>query len=147
MHTIQQKQAQLQTERALLGRQYQSIVEYSHGLTESIGELKHNADKTLKDRTQLEQELTTISSEIVTRQDRLLVLTERSQQMESNPAALHFASMRKRLPDPIDGTLLRKFSEPKARGLLKWKGILIEAPLGLPVSCLLYTSPSPRDRG
>jgi len=136
VHTIQQKHLQLQSERNRLGKRYQSIVEYSHGVSESIGELQSNADKSLEDRTQLERELTTISSDIVTEQDRLLALRQRLQLIESNPVVTHFAGMRKKLPDPIEGTLLRKFSEPKAKGLLKWKGILIEAPLGLPFSAV-----------
>jgi len=136
VHTIQQKQLRLQTERNLLGKRYQSIIEYSHGISESIGELRSNADKSLENRTQLERELSDISSEIVAKQDRLLSLKQRLQLMESNPAVAHFASMRKKLPDPIEGILLRKFSEPKAKGLLKWKGILIEAPLGLPFSAV-----------
>ena len=136
VHTIEQKQLQLQAERARLREQYQTIVEYSQGISESIDELHSDASKTLEDRTQLEQELADISSEIVSRQDRISALQQRLQRLESNPATTHFASMRKQLPDPVEGTLIRKFSEPKAKGLLKWKGILIEAPLGLPFSAV-----------
>jgi len=136
VHTIEQKQLQLQKKRTRLGDQYQSIVEYSHGISESIDKLQSNTSKTLEDRTQLERELTEISAEIVTKQDRLSTLRKRLQHLQSNPATIHFASMRKKLPDPVEGILIRKFSEPKAKGLLKWKGILIEAPLGLPISAV-----------
>jgi len=84
VHTIEQKQLQLQTKRVRLGEQYQSVVEYNQLINESIGELRNDADKTLKDRSQLERELTAISSEIVTRQDRLLALKQRLQRVESN---------------------------------------------------------------
>ena len=111
-------------------------MEYSHGISESIGELQENASKSLESRTRLERELADISSEIVAKQDRISALNERLLRIESNPATAHFAAMRHQLPDPVEGNLIRKFSEPKARGLLKWKGILIEAPLGLPFSAV-----------
>jgi len=136
IHTIEKKQRQLQTERTRLGKQYQSIIEYSQGISESLGELQENASKSLENRTRLERELADISSKIVTRQDRISELNQRLQRMESNPATAYFAAMRQKLPDPVKGNLIRRFSEPKARGLLKWKGILIEAPLGLPFSAV-----------
>lgn len=136
VHTTQQKHEQLQTRKRQLGKRYQSIIDYNQGITDSIDELQNDADTLLQRRAQLEQQLTEISSEIVAKQDRISALTQRSQLLLSNPDALHFGTLKKKLKDPVEGRLIRQFSEPKAKGLLKWKGILVEAPLGLPFTAV-----------
>lgn len=136
VHATQQKQIQLQTKRTLLSKRYQSIVEYSQNISDSIGELQNNATKVLDRRTQLELQLVEISSEIVARQDRVSKLIQRSESIKSDPTSQHFDKLQKKLRDPVEGRLIKKFAEPKAKGLLKWKGILVEAPLGMPFTAV-----------
>lgn len=136
IHITQQEQQQLQSQRTLLNKKYQSIVAYNQNIDASIGALQSDADKLLQQRQHLEQQLTDVSAQIVAMQDRKSALTQRSRQMATDPQALHFSNLRGKLEDPVEGSLLRQFSEPKAKGLLKWKGVLIEAPLGLPFTAV-----------
>jgi len=63
-------------------------------------------------------------------------LRERAAFLSHYPKALKFEQLQKRLPDPIEGELLKVFAEPKAKGLLKWSGILVSAPLGIPFNAV-----------
>ncbi len=132
IYTTRKQQQQLQTKKTLLDQRTQVLIEYESNVKQSIGEMQGHFDKLVQRRNRLEHQLTEISSQIVERQDRITTLAERSTLALANPPSLYFGNFEKKLKDPVEGRIIKEFSEPKARGLLKWKGILIEAPLGLP---------------
>lgn len=136
VHTTRKHQQQLQSKRTLLDQRYQALIEYDQNVKDSIEDMQNKFDTLIGRRKKLEHQLTEISAQIVARQDRVLSLTERSQQMLADPDLMHFANLEKKLKDPVEGRIFKEFSEPKAKGLLKWKGILIDAPLGLPFSAV-----------
>jgi len=78
----------------------------------------------------LETQLIEVSSAIANKQDQASLITNRRELLQKNPDSLKFANMKAKLPDPIGGSLQKSYQEPKAQGLLKWSGILIDAPLG-----------------
>lgn len=136
LHTTRKHQQQLETHRVLLDKRYQALVDYDQSVKNSINTAKTQFATVIEQRQVLEGKLTEISAQIVARQDRVLSLTDRSQQLQSDPNLRHFSNLNKKLKDPIAGRVVREFSEPKAKGLLKWKGILVEAPLGLPFTAV-----------
>jgi len=136
VHTTGKYQRNLEIQQQKLSKQQENIVAYGRGITDSVQTLELHTSDLLEKRKHLEHQLISISSEIVLKQDRLAKLTHQSQQLLSNPQALQFAKRKKHLPDPVEGTLIRRFNEPKAKGLLKWKGILVAAPLGLPFTAV-----------
>ena len=129
MHTAVKHQTQLQDKRALLEKRQLSLIKYQQDIDKSIGERQSHIDTLLEQREKLEQQLVEISAQIVSGQDRISSLTRKSQQSLSTA---HFSKHGKPLRDPVEGTVIKRFSEPKAKGLLKWQGVLVEAPLGLP---------------
>lgn len=132
IYTTRKHQQQLQNKRTLLDQRYKTLIEYENSVKQSIGEMQGHFNKLVQQRKHLEHQLTEISSQIVERQDRISSLKERSTLAQTRPASLYFGNFENKLKDPVEGRVIRAFSEPKAKGLLKWKGILIEAPLGLP---------------
>ncbi len=136
LHTTRKHQQQLETKRILLDKRYAALIEYDQTVKNSINNAKTQFAKTIDRRKSLEHKLTEISAQIVARQDRILSLNERSQQLQSDASLVHFGNLKSKLNDPVEGRIVRKFSEPKAKGLLKWKGILVEAPLGLPFTAV-----------
>ncbi len=96
-------------------------------LLSSLKDLTNNRDDLQQLRQSLEQEFSELTSQIVSKQDALDSFTTRLSEIEDNPDALVFTHHQGTLPDPVSGQLLRQFAEPKARGLLKWEGILISA--------------------
>lgn len=136
LHTTRKHQQQLETKRTLLDKRYAALIEYDQTVKNSIINAKTQFANTIERRKSLEHKLTEISAQIVARQDRILSLNERSQQLQSDASLVHFGNLKRKLNDPVEGRIVRKFSERKAKGLLKWKGILIEAPLGLPFTAV-----------
>ncbi len=49
-----------------------------------------------------------------------------------------FVAQKGKLPWPAKGTFLSKFGQSKARGDLKWNGVLIKAPFGTPVHVISH---------
>ncbi len=136
VHTTQKHKQQLAEQHQLLTRRLQSLLEYNSSISDSLGELDGLNNSLLDKRRNLEQQLAVLSGEIVERQDRITDLERRFQKLRSNPAQMQFARLRKKLPDPVAGTLFKKFAEPKAKGLLRWDGILVAAPLGEPFNAV-----------
>jgi len=136
IHTARKHQDQLKTKKALLDKRYQSIMKYNQGVKDSITELRTHFEKMLERRQDLEYQLTEFTDRISVRQERISRLTEKSQLMVSSPDKAGFRALARKLLDPVEGQLIRRFSEPKAKGLLKWKGILVQAPLGLPFTAV-----------
>ncbi len=130
VYTTEKHQKALQAQRLELGQRQQTLENYGHTISSSIDQLKDRSESLIERRINLERQLTVLSSEIVQKQDRVERLVQRSEQLKGDPASLQFAKLQKRLPDPVQGTLFKQFAEPKAKGLLKWEGILITAPLG-----------------
>ena len=53
-------------------------------------------------------------------------------------AAQPFQKVQGRLPWPVSGKLLARFGSPRAGGLLKWQGVVIDAPPGAQVRAPFY---------
>ncbi len=135
-HTLAEDNSRLELQqRQLLDRQ-QTILQYGKGLSESIDDLHESKKILLERRENLEVQLEKITADLALKQDRVSRLTARTNQWEFDPLSIEFASLKKKLSDPIGGELLKRFAEPKARGLLKWQGMLVSAPLGLPFTAV-----------
>lgn len=119
--TIGRREALLNKKTELL-RANAGIQKYLKGLTDNREELLHS-------RLSLESEFSELSGQIVNKQDELELFKKRLEEIKVNPNALTFTHYQGALPDPTNGRVLNRYAEPKARGLLKWEGILITAPL------------------
>lgn len=89
-----------------------------------------NSVSLLRDtRQSLESQFTHLSSTIVKKQDRLERLKLRINELEFDPEKALFSAHQGQLHDPTEGVLQHRYAEPKARGLLKWEGILVNTPV------------------
>ena len=78
----------------------------------------------------LEEEAQRLSELVAKIQDRLEVFSESERSS--------FSSTKGSLGWPVAGSLLRDYGQPRAGGDLKWNGVLLQAPLGVPVSAVYY---------
>ena len=78
----------------------------------------------------LEEEAQRLSELVAKIQDRLEVFSE-----SEEPS---FSNIKGSLDWPVVGPLLRDYGQPRAGGDLKWNGVLLQAPLGVPVSAVYY---------
>ena len=78
----------------------------------------------------LEGEAQRLSELVAKIQDRLEVFSESE--------GSSFSSTKGSLDWPVAGPLLRDYGQPRAGGDLKWNGVLLQAPLGVPVSAVYY---------
>ncbi len=78
----------------------------------------------------LEGEAQRLSELVAKIQDRLEVFSESE--------GSSFSSTKGFLNWPVAGPLLRDYGQPRAGGDLKWNGVLLQAPLGVPVSAVYY---------
>ena len=78
----------------------------------------------------LEGEAQRLSELVAKIQDRLEVFSESE--------GSSFSSTKGSLNWPVAGPLLRDYGQPRAGGDLKWNGVLLQAPLGVPVSAVYY---------
>lgn len=78
----------------------------------------------------LEEEAQRLSELVAKIQDRLEVFSESERSS--------FSSTKGSLGWPVAGPLLRDYGQPRAGGDLKWNGVLLQAPLGVPVSAVYY---------
>ena len=78
----------------------------------------------------LEEEAQRLSELVAKIQDRLEVFSESE--------GSSFSSTKGSLDWPVAGPLLRDYGQPRAGGDLKWNGVLLQAPLGVPVSAVYY---------
>ncbi len=136
LHTARKRHRQLEDHKARLNTRYQALLQHGESVASSMDEMKAHFDQLVQKRQKLESQLTDIAAQIVARQDRKSLLEARHEQILSNPDALQFSSLQSKLRDPVEGRIIRQFAQPKAKGLLKWKGILVEAPLGLPFTAV-----------
>ena len=130
LHSTKKHQQHLVKERESLTHQFTTLVELGKGLHKSAQQAQAVEKQLGQKRKGLELQFTELSAEIVKKQDRLSLLINRSEKLHTQPKSLQFVSLRNRLPDPVNGELFKRFAEPKAKGLLKWDGILINARLG-----------------
>ena len=78
----------------------------------------------------LEEEAQRLSELVAKIQDRLEVFSESE--------GSSFSSTKGSLDWPVAGPLLRNYGQTRAGGDLKWNGVLLQAPLGVPVSAVYY---------
>jgi len=130
IHTAEKNQTDLEALKTSLNKRQESLSSFDTGISKEIDDLDNEEKNLLTRRISLETQLIEVSSAIANKQDHVSLLTKRQELLQKNPDSLEFANMKTKLPDPISGLLQKSYSEPKARGLLKWTGILIEAPLG-----------------
>ncbi|SVA75391.1 uncharacterized protein METZ01_LOCUS128245 [marine metagenome] len=78
----------------------------------------------------LEGEAQRLSELVAKIQDRLEVFSESE--------GSSFSSTKGSLNWPVAGPLLRDYGQPRAGENLKWNGVLLQAPLGVPVSAVYY---------
>ncbi len=78
----------------------------------------------------LQEEAQRLSELVKDIQDRLEVFSE-----SEEPS---FSNTKGSLGWPVTGSLLRDYGQPRAGGDLKWNGVLLQAPLGAPVSSVYY---------
>jgi len=130
IHTAEKNQIDLEALKTSLDKRQESLSSFDTGIAQEITDLGNEENDLLTKRIKLETQLIEVSSAITNKQDQVSLLTKRQETLQENPASLQFANMKAKLPDPVNGSLQKSYSEPKARGLLKWSGILIEAPLG-----------------
>lgn len=103
----------------------------------SIQKLTDKQQSLIKDRQKLEEKFTFLSADIVRQQDRIERMSNRLTLLKDTPdTSLEFDRHQGSLPDPTEGTLYRRYAEPKAEGLLKWEGILVKAPLGQEIEAI-----------
>ena len=107
-----------------------SLSKTGEQLSSSLGRVDDDVLQTRQARQELELQFTELSSAIVQKQDRQELLEARVTQLDSAPEMALFSKQQGVLRDPTSGQLRNRFAEPKARGLLKWEGITIAAPLG-----------------
>ena len=130
VHTTKNQLQYLENQKRQLNKKHQTFVEFEKGLSDSIRTLRQKSVESVEQSKDLEFQLAKVASDIVKKQNRIRQLSKRSKQLISDPAALKFSGLKKQLPDPVDGELLKSFAQPKAKGLLKWNGLLVSAPLG-----------------
>lgn len=123
------KQEQLKTQKVAL-----SVT--SEKLKSTMGQYQSGLEELTEIRRSLELQFTELSSTIVQKQDRQEQLKLRMGQIQSQPHTALFSYYRGQLPDPTAGKLQHSYNDPKARGLLKWEGILISASLGQPIEAV-----------
>ncbi|OED39161.1 hypothetical protein AB833_16620 [Chromatiales bacterium (ex Bugula neritina AB1)] len=128
IHKTQQSVQQANRQKLMLTGRKQELLQSEQELSNSLGELTLNRQDKIDERRLLEQEFARVSADIVVQQDRVATLQSRLSQIRSTPDSLQFAAQRGSLPDPTQGILQHRFAEPKAKGLLQWDGILVEAP-------------------
>ena len=136
VHDTKRQLQHLDNRKQQLTDKRSAVTEYEKGVSESIRKLHLRTAASLEQSQNLEQQLARIASDIVKKQDRLTLLTERAALLGADSEALNFKNLQKKLWDPVNGELLRDFAEPKAKGLLKWNGILISADLGVPFNAV-----------
>ena len=130
VHRTQVEINQNREKKRLLEARKVSLSETGEQLSSALGEVQASVLQTRQTRQQLELQFTELTSAIVRKQDRLELLKARVAQLNAAPDSALFSTQQGTLLDPTSGQLRNRYAEPKARGLLKWEGITISAPLG-----------------
>jgi septal ring factor EnvC (AmiA/AmiB activator) len=134
-----------QTARQLteLKQMQQALVSSRLALFDSFQGIEGSVSSLSSERTQLEEkrraletQFVDLSAQIVEYQDRRSTLESRLHKITEFPEIARFSHARGVLPDPTPGALRHEYAEPKAQGLLKWEGIVIDAPLGQEVNAV-----------
>ena len=102
----------------------------------SITNLAADRDELIEKRKHLETRFAHLTSDIVQKQDRQTQLKNRLEEITLNPQKALFSSMQGYLPDPTNGEVRHHYAEPKAKGLLKWEGLVVGAPLGQEINAV-----------
>lgn len=106
------------------------------GIEGSVSSLSSERTQLEEKRRALETQFVDLSAQIVEYQDRRSTLESRLHKITEFPEIARFSHARGVLPDPTPGALRHEYAEPKAQGLLKWEGIVIDAPLGQEVNAV-----------
>jgi septal ring factor EnvC (AmiA/AmiB activator) len=106
------------------------------GIEGSVSSLTSERTRLEEKRRALETQFVDLSAQIVEYQDRRSTLESRLHKITEFPEIARFSHARGVLPDPTPGALRHEYAEPKAQGLLKWEGIVIDAPLGQEVNAV-----------
>lgn len=137
MHLKKQKLAALSDKKSRLQANIDATTARNDTIRTSIQKLTEQQESLSRDRQSIEERFAKISADIVRQQDRVDRMVKRRQSLRDNPAySTNFAGFKGNLPDPTEGTLLKRYAEPKAEGLLKWDGILVNAPLGQEIEAI-----------
>ena len=137
MHLKKQKLAALTDKKSQLQANIEATTARNDTIRTTIEKLTEQQESLKRDRQSIEERFSKISADIVRQQDRVDRMVKRRQSLQDNPArSTSFAGFKGNLPDPTEGTLLRRYAEPKAEGLLKWDGILVNAPLGQEIEAI-----------
>ncbi len=123
--------------------QKRELVSTRELLVNSINSIEVSVDKLHTKRRHLEQKrknletrFVSLSTDVVQKQDRFSQLQNRLDAIIADPGQARFFNARGHLPAPTSGHLRHTFAEPKAKGLLKWEGIVINAPMGQEVTAV-----------
>ena len=136
MHRIQLEIKQSRDKKRFLQARKVSLSETGEQISSSLGQVKTSVLQIQETRQQLELQFTELTSAIVQKQDRLELLKARITQLNEAPDQALFSKQQGSLRDPTSGQLKNRYAEPKARGLLKWEGITISAPLGQQIEAI-----------
>lgn len=137
MHLKKQKLAALSDKKSRLQANIDATSARNDTIRTSIQKLTEQQESLSRDRQSIEERFSKISADIVRQQDRVDRMVKRRQSLREDPArSTSFAGFKGNLPDPTEGTLSKSYAEPKAEGLLKWDGILVNAPLGQEIEAI-----------
>lgn len=124
-----------QRKQQLLQQKFQ-LNKAGNNLNSSIDELKSNRQELHENRKNVEHQFSDLSTKIVSKQDWVLQLKQHLQNIKQEPEQAYFVNHQGKLLDPTTGTIAFRYAEPKAKGLLKWDGIVISAPQDQPIQAV-----------
>lgn len=131
LHLKKRKIAAISNQRTELLGAIGKTTSRNDAIRHSIEKLSAQRESLTNERQTLEERFADLSVDIVRKQDRIERMNARKRRLINNSAkTLDFSRVRGSLPDPVTGTLYKRFTEPKAEGLLQWEGILVKAQLG-----------------
>ena len=131
IHLKKRKIESISSQKAELVSVINTTKSRTHAVRASIRKLAAKQQSMNIDKLALEEKFSGLSADIVRQQDRLERMNIRRRILLEKPEiSMNFSKFRGSLPDPTEGTLYKRYAEPKAEGLLKWEGILVKAPLG-----------------
>jgi len=137
IHLKKKKIEDIASKKLTLKSAIDATASRTDAVTSSIQKLTDQQEILVRDRQNLEEKFTSLSADIVRQQDRIERMTKRRHMLQDNTEeSVKFSQFRGALPDPTEGTLLKRYAEPKAEGLLQWGGILVKAPLGQEIEAI-----------
>lgn len=137
IHLKKRKIAAISNQKDELLTEIQTTNSRNNAVRQSMQKLTEQQKLLVKRRQSLEEKFTLLSADIVRQQDRIERMRKRRHTLQETPVnSMKFSKFQGSLPDPTEGTLYKRYAEPKAEGLLKWEGILVKAPLGQEIEAI-----------